>query len=91
MSWNARDLDTGFDKLQMKVRTGKDKLALFYHNGMLVTRTKRPLGKGKVDNTVRHLIGQQLKLSESVFSGIKNYSLGRAVYVQILKKKGYIP
>ena len=91
MSWNARDFDKVFNKLRMTVRNGNDRIALFYHNGRLITRTKRSLGKGKVDNKIRHLIRQQLKLSDSALSGIKNCSLQREDYVEILRHQGYIP
>ena len=87
MSLRAADEDRVFSKLIMRVRNGKDRLALFYHKGRLITRTKRSFGSRKIDGTVRHLIRQQLKLSEAEFSGMVDCSLGREDYVNILRKK----
>ena len=91
MSLRTADVDRVFGKLKMRVRNGKDRLALFYHERRLITRTKRSFGSRKIDGTVRHLIRQQLKLSEAEFSGMVDCSLGREDYVNILRKKKKIP
>lgn len=90
MSLRTQDVDRVFDKLEMEVKVGKDVYALFYHKGKLITRTKRSLGRGKIDDEVRHLIRQQLKLSDTEFSGVIGCSLERKHYVDILKRKGWI-
>lgn len=91
MSLKSRDVDKVFDKLRMKVRDGKDRYALFYHKGRLILRTKRSLGDRKINSNIRYLIRQQLKLSETEFSGVIDCTLGRPGYIKILKKKGLIP
>lgn len=91
MSLKSKDVDKIFDKLKMKVKNGKDRHALFYHKGKLVLRTKRSLGDRKINSNIRHLIRQQLKLSESEFSNVIDCTLERPGYIEILKKKGLIP
>lgn len=91
MSLRSRDVDKVFNKLRMEVRDGKDRLALFYHEGKLILRTKRSLGNRKINSKIRYLIRQQLKLSEAEFSNVVDCTLERAGYIKILKRKGLIP
>lgn len=90
MSLKAKDVDKVFNKFDMRVKNGKDRYALFYYEGRLILRTKRSLGKHKIDNKVRYLIRQQLKLSDTEFSQAIDCTLGRPDYVKILKNKGLI-
>jgi len=90
MSLRAKDVDKVFNKLGMKVKNGKDRYALFYYEGKLILRTKRSLGKPKIDTKVRHLIRQQLKLSDTEFFQVVDCTLERPDYIKILKKKGLI-
>lgn len=90
MSLKSRDVDRVFDKLQMKVRNGKDRFALFYYKGKYILRTKRSLGDRKIDSKIRHLIRQQLKLNETQFFDLVDCTLERLGYIKILKKKGLI-
>ena len=90
MSLRSRDVDRVFDKLDMKVRDGKDRYALLYHEGKLILRTKRSLGNRKINSKIRHLIRQQLKLNEAEFSNVIDCTLERPGYIEILKKKGYL-
>lgn len=90
MSLKSRDVDKVFDKLQMEVRNGKDRYALFYHKGKFILRTKRSLGDRKINSKIRYLIRQQLKLSETEFSRVIDCSIERPAYIKILKKKGLI-
>jgi len=90
MSLDARDVDKVFDKLGMKTKNGKHRYALFYHEGKLILRTRRSLGKRKIDNKVRHLIRQQLKLSDTEFFQVVDCTLERPDYIKILKNKGLI-
>ena len=90
MSLRSRDVDRVFDKLRMKVRDGKDRHALFYHKGKLILRTKRSFGDRKIDSKIRHLIRQQLKLSETEFANVVGCTVNRTEYIKILRKKGLI-
>ena len=74
----------------MVIRDRKAWLARFYHEGKLVTWTKRSFGSGKINGQVRHLIRQQLKLNEKEFDGVIDCTLERQDYVSILRRKGYI-
>jgi len=91
VSLKSRDVDRVFNKLHMKVRDGKDRYALFYHEGKLILRTKRSLGDRKINSKIRYLIRQQLKLSETEFSNVVDCTVDRTGYIKILKKKGLIP
>ncbi len=77
MSLRSRDIDKVFDKLGMRVKDGKDRHALFYHEDEFILRTKRSLGERKINSKIRHLIRQQLKLSETEFSNVVDCSLER--------------
>lgn len=91
MSLKSKDVDKVFDKLKMEVKDGKDRYARFYHKGKLIVCTKRSLGDRKINSKIRHLIRQQLKLSETQFANVIDCTLERPGYIQILKKKGLIP
>jgi hypothetical protein len=90
MSYHTKDIDKAWSKLGMIIRDGKDKHALFYHNGKIILKTKRSFGRGKLDGNIPYLIRQQMKLSESEFEELVDCPLTLQEYVDILKKKGYI-
>lgn len=90
MSLKARDVDRVCDKLDMCVKHGRDRWAYFYYQGKCITRTRRSLGKSKIDNNVRHQIRQQLKLDENEFTEIVGCTLKLPDYVDILRKKKLI-
>jgi len=90
MSLKARDVDRVYNKFQMKIRDGKDRYALLYYGEKLILRTKRSLGKHKIEDEIRHLIRQQLKLNEEEFAQAIGCPLNRDGYIQILKRKKLI-
>jgi len=75
------------NKLALKTRNSGDRLAWFEHNGLIVVRTKRSHGNKDLPE---NLIRQQLKVSESQFSGLISCSISRDDYVKILTEKGLI-
>ncbi len=91
MSLKARDVDKVFGKFRMKIKTGNDIYARLYYGGKYILRTKRSLGKHKIEDKVRYLIRQQLKLNEEEFAQAIDCSLKREGYIQILKRKDFIP
>lgn len=76
------------NKLNLKTRNSGDRLAWFEHDGVVVTRTKRSQGNKDLP---AHLIRQQLKVSESQFSGLISCSVSKEDYIEILRAKGLIP
>ncbi len=90
MSLKARDVDSVFDKFEMKIKTGNDIYARLYYNGKYILRTKRSLGKHKIEDKIRYLIRQQLKLNEEEFAQAIGCPLNREGYIQILKRKKII-
>jgi hypothetical protein len=75
-------------KLRLRARESGDRLAWFEYEGKVVTRTKRSHGSKDLPG---HLIRQQLKLNEEQLAGVLSCDLEYEDYVEILKKKGYIP
>jgi hypothetical protein len=74
--------------LRLRARESGDRLAWFEYEGKVVTRTKRSHGSKDLPG---HLIRQQLKLNEEQLAGVLSCDLEYEDYVEILKKKGYIP
>lgn len=73
------------NKLQLKVRDSRDRIAWFEYEGRVITRTKRSHGKGF--DLPANLIRQQLKVSGTEFAGLIQCSLGLDDYVSILRAK----
>lgn len=83
----VHEFETLVQKLDLRTRDSKDRLAWFEHGGRVIARTKRSHGKGDLPG---HLIRQQLRLNEDELAGIVGCSLLREDYVTILTKKGLI-
>jgi len=80
-----------WDKFEFTVDASGDHVrALFYVNDVLVLKTKRSHGSGKIDGNVRHFIRQQMKLNEAQFTLAIDCPLTRAEYLQILGAKGLL-
>ncbi len=90
MSLKVGDVDRVFDKFQMRIKHGSDKYARLYYGEKLILRTKRSLGKRKIEGKIRYLIRQQLQLNEEQFAQAIGCSLKREGYIQILKRKKLI-
>ena len=75
------------NKLALKTRNARDRLAWFEHNGVVVVRTKRSHGNKDLPE---NLIRQQLKVNESQFSGLISCTVSRDDYIRILTEKGLI-
>ncbi len=85
------DADRVFKKLQMEIRSTKDKHAWFVYEGRRILKTKRSHGRGELKGNIRHLIRQQLKLNDAQFRELVACPLERDGYIEILKQKGLIP
>ena len=83
----VHEFDRLENKLKLKVRNARDRLAWFEYEGKVITRTKRSHGNKELPS---HLIRQQLKLTEQQFSGIIGCSLKLRDYIKILKGRGLI-
>lgn len=79
-----------FDKLEMKIREGRDTLAFLVVNGKIVLWTKVPHKKGEIKGKLQYFIRQQLKLNENEFQDLAKCIIWREDYIKILKKKGFM-
>lgn len=86
----AADVDRIFKKLEMQTREGSDKLAWFQHQGKRVIFTRRSHGRGDIAGRVADFIRQQLKVSEVQFRGLRDCTVDKKAYIQILVDRGII-
>jgi len=91
MSLKAADVDRMFGKLQLETREGRDRLAWFVYEEKRVLFTRRSHGRGDIAGRLADFIRQQLKLQEPEFRQLRDCTLKRDGYVEILKKRGVIP
>ena len=91
MQLKQRDIKTIFNKLDMKIREGRDTLAFFYYKGQK-TRifTRVPHKKGDLKGKLTSFIRQQLKLNEDQFINLKKCPLTKEGYIEILKSKNIL-
>lgn len=75
------------NKLKLKTRNSRDRLAWFEYNGQTVVRTRRSHGSKEQPGD---LIRQQLKVNEKQLAGLIDCSVTCDDYVQILKSKKII-
>jgi hypothetical protein len=73
------------NKLQLKVRDSRDRIAWFEYEGRIITRTKRSHGKGF--DLPADLIRNQLKVSGKEMAGLIQCRLSLDDYVEILRRK----
>ena len=90
MSISARDIDRIYDKLEMEIRETHHRWAFFVHGDIVITKTRRSLGKGKLKGITPFLIRQQLKLNEEQFNDLLKSEFRREGYIDILRSKGII-
>ncbi|HEY7404076.1 MAG TPA: hypothetical protein VIB39_11175 [Candidatus Angelobacter sp.] len=76
------------NKLELKVRNGRDRHAWFEYEGQVITRTKRSHGSGF--DLPANLIRQQLKINERQLAGLISCSVSKEDYVRILIEKKLI-
>jgi hypothetical protein len=75
------------NKLGLKTRNSRDRLAWFVYKGKTVVRTRRSLGnKEQPGDKIR----QQLKVNEDEFAGLISCNVQLDEYIEILKSKGVI-
>ena len=86
----TREILKLFDKLQMKIREGRDTLAFLVVNGKIVLWTRVPHKKGDIKGKLQYFIRQQLKLNEKEYRDLIKCIIYREEYIEILKKKGFI-
>jgi hypothetical protein len=90
VSLHSREIDRVWVKLGMEIKQSKDVLALFFHDGQFILRTKRSHGSGAIEGKIPHFIRQQMHLSEAQFKDLIDCPLDRAKYIKILTEKGLI-
>lgn len=75
------------NKLGLKTRNARDRLAWFVYNGQTVVRTRRSQGnKEQPGDKIR----QQLKVDERQFAGLISCEVSLEDYIEILKSKSII-
>jgi hypothetical protein len=79
-----------WEKLGFAVRGGKDVHATLTVDGVIVARTKRSHGSGKLDGKIPHFIRQKMYLNENQFDAAYNCPMQKPEYFAILKSKGHI-
>lgn len=83
----VREFEKIVNKLELKVRNARDRLAWFIHAGQTVLHTKRSHGNKEVPG---HLVRQQLKVNEQQFAGLIDCTVTKQDYVRLLIEKGVI-
>jgi hypothetical protein len=77
-----------WEKLGFNVTPSKDVIAILTVNGVIVARTKRSHGRGKLDGQIPHFIRQKMYLNPSQFSDAYNCPMKKSDYLAILREKG---
>ncbi len=80
----AREFEKIVNKLDLKVRNSRDRLAWLEHEGRTIVRTKRSHGNKEAPE---HLIRQQLKVNEKELAGLISCSVSKEDYINILVRK----
>jgi len=62
----------------------------FHYEGQVVIRTKLPHKSGELKGKLPHYVRQQLRVNESQFSGIQDYTIERDGYIRIFADKGIV-
>ncbi len=75
-------------KLGFEIVPGKDVFATLTVDGVIVVRTKRSHGAGKLDGEIPHFIRQKMCLNEAQFADAYNCPMKAPAYLEILKKRG---
>ncbi|MBM3313045.1 hypothetical protein FJY70_00465 [candidate division WOR-3 bacterium] len=75
-------------KLEMETREGRDTVATFRHEGVVLTRTRVPHGRGELEGRLPSYIRQDLCLNEDEFRLVSNCTYWRGEYLKILQAKG---
>ena len=83
----AHEFEKIVNKLDLKVRNSRDRLAWFEYEGTTVVRTKRSHGNKEAPG---HLIRQQLKLNEKQMTGLISCTVSKDDYIDILTRKKII-
>jgi len=92
MSVRAAAVDAMWEKLEFVIdRSGHHVSAKLYFDNVLVVRTRRSHGSGKIEGTIPDKIRQQMRLNEGQFADAINCPLKAAGYLDILKRKGFLP
>lgn len=70
--------------------SGADVFAILEIDGIIITRTKRSHGSGKLDGQIPHFIRQKMFLNERQFARAYKCPLKEPEYRQILQDKGKV-
>lgn len=88
MTLKAHEFDRIVGKFGFQTRNAGDLLAWFEHEGKIIVRTRRSMGRG--DLPFQHSIRQQMKLSDVQLRDAISCTLDREGYVEILRGKGLL-
>lgn len=88
MALRTKDVDAMWTKLGFEITLGKDVFATLTVDGVIVVRTKRSHGAGKLDGQIPHFIRQKMFLNEGQFKDAYDCPMKAPQYLSILKEKG---
>jgi hypothetical protein len=84
----TKEVDAMWTKLGFDITPGKHVFATLTVDGVIVVRTKRSHGAGKLDGHVPHFIRQKMYLTEGQFKDAYDCPMKAPEYHAILKEKG---
>lgn len=91
MNVKAGELDRMWAKLGFEIDSrAADVKANLWVDGVLIVRTMRSHGSGKLSGKIPAMIRQQMKLNETQFSDAVRCPLKAEGYLEILREKGLI-
>lgn len=89
MSLRERDVDAMWNKLGFTVEVSGDHVRAHLEiDGIIIVKSRRSHGKGKLDGNIPNMIRNQMKLNESQFRDAHQCPLQRTAYLEILRNKG---
>jgi hypothetical protein len=83
----TKEVDAMWTKLGFEITPGKDVFATLTVDGVIVVRTRRSHGAGKLDGQVPHFIRQKMFLNEVQFKEAYDCPMKAPAYLAILKEK----
>jgi hypothetical protein len=89
MPLTVKEFERICSKLEMVMKDGKDRYAYFYHDGKIITWTKRSHQRGDLGG-LEHFIRNQLKVNEQQLRDLRDCPMKREDYVEHLRQRGLI-
>lgn len=88
MALRRGDVDQMWKKLGFDIESGKHVVATLAVDGVIIVRTRRSHGSGKLDGQVPSFIRQKMYLNEREFADAYQCPMKAPAYLAILRDKG---